>query len=322
MTRRKASRRPAAEPGVVNPRQPCPCGSGKRYKSCHGGGGGALVARPFDGLTSECDWIALRELVSAGSAPVTLLEPYADRDVLAVSVLPMALPSLTRDNGQILLGLQVHDSADDASADLAAVLLQALTGPDAEPTDPDAEPVGPDAASVLGGRADGTRVRLQDLVAPQPLEVTVHEDFTFWLDEAAANSPEVVASLEQANAAIVPTVRLSGVDAAYWCRIGDKAHLRWVMPHEEDVLLDALARLGAAGTLDLGEGTRFAGSFRAYGVLAPVWDLPPDVPAADWEQPAAEFATRLGAVLAAEAELTEEERRVRAGLRGRQVTLR
>ena len=309
MSRRRASRRPAAEPGAVNPRQPCPCGSGKRYKSCHGsGGGGALVARPFDGLPSECDWIALRELVSAGSAPVRLLEPYADRDVLAVSVLPMALPSLTRDNGQILLGLQVHDSADDASADLAAVLLEALAGSDAQP--------------APGRRPDGTRVRLQELVAAQPLEVTVHEDFTFWLDEDAAGSPEVVASLEQANAAIVPTVRLSGVDAAYWCRIGDKAHLRWVMPHEEDVLLDALARLAAGGTLDLGEGTRFAGSFRAHGVLAPVWDLPPDVPAADWEQPAAEFATRLGAVLAAEAELTEEERRVRAGLRGRQVTLR
>ena len=49
--------------GAVGPRQPCPCGSGKRYKACHGAGAGAptaYVARPFEGLPSECDVIALR----------------------------------------------------------------------------------------------------------------------------------------------------------------------------------------------------------------------------------------------------------------------
>ncbi|HWJ10511.1 MAG TPA: SEC-C metal-binding domain-containing protein, partial [Nocardioides sp.] len=44
-------------PGEVGPRQPCPCGSGKRYKACHGapGGGDVFVKRPFEGLASECD---------------------------------------------------------------------------------------------------------------------------------------------------------------------------------------------------------------------------------------------------------------------------
>ena len=33
--------------GEVGPREPCPCGSGKRYKACHGKAGGVFVARPF-----------------------------------------------------------------------------------------------------------------------------------------------------------------------------------------------------------------------------------------------------------------------------------
>ena len=51
------------QPGEVGPRQPCPCGSGKRYKACHGAPGGAqlFVKRPFEGLPSECDIVALRD---------------------------------------------------------------------------------------------------------------------------------------------------------------------------------------------------------------------------------------------------------------------
>ena len=42
--------------GAVGPRQPCPCGSGRRYKACHGAADGppqAFVARPFEGLRKE-----------------------------------------------------------------------------------------------------------------------------------------------------------------------------------------------------------------------------------------------------------------------------
>ncbi|MBA2417262.1 MAG: SEC-C domain-containing protein [Geodermatophilaceae bacterium] len=308
MSRRKPTRHgsPAAE--GINPRQPCPCGSGKRYKSCHGNGGSALVTRPFAGLASECDWIALRELVPAGTAPLHMTGEHADRDVTLATVLPMALPALTRADGRILVALQVGNSSDDASRDVAAALLRALAAEPGTTLPPESRP--------------GDGPRLQDLLADEPLEVTVHDDFAFWLDGADAGSADVAAALEQANAGVMPTVRLPGLDAAYWCQLGDKAHLRWVLPHEEDVLLDALARLSAAGTLDLGEGTRYAGSFRAHGVLAPVWDLPHDAPASDWEAPAAAFAERLAAVLAADGELTDAERRARAGLRGRQLTLR
>ena len=130
------------------------------------------------------------------------------------------------------------------------------------------------------------------------------------------------ASLERANAAVLPTVRLTGVQAAYWCRAGDRAHLRWVLPHHEDALLDGLARLAVDGGLGLGDGAGYAGSFRAHGRLVPVWDLPRDAAAADWERPAAAFGDRLAGALAAAGPLPDAARSARDGLRGRQLTLR
>ncbi|NED82932.1 topoisomerase II, partial [Streptomyces sp. SID11233] len=73
----------------------------------------------------------------------------------------------------------------------------------------------------------------------------------------------------------------------------------WVTTVPEERLLDALARLHAAGESSLGEGTRLVGSFRAHGLTVPVWDLPSTMSAADTEKPAASFAERLDAALAA-----------------------
>ncbi|CAM5299867.1 hypothetical protein SALBM135S_01795 [Streptomyces alboniger] len=147
---------------------------------------------------------------------------------------------------------------------------------------------------MQGRRAPSEGPRLQDLLAPEgPFEPAVHAGFEFWVPDAENATPEVSASLERANAAALPTVRLTGVDAAYWCETPEKNHLRWVMPHDEERLLDALARLHAAGTSSLGEGTRLVGSFpRARSDRAGV-DLPSGVGADDVEKPAAEFAERL-----------------------------
>lgn len=53
---------------VVGAREDCPCGSGLRYKACHGREAShavqELVHRPFEGLSGEADWVALRELVA------------------------------------------------------------------------------------------------------------------------------------------------------------------------------------------------------------------------------------------------------------------
>ena len=297
------------EPGEVGPRQPCPCGSGKRYKACHGapGGGSVYVGRPFEGLPSECDVVAMRELVPAATAPLTLRSD-PDRVVQLCSLLPMAAPAMVRDSGEIWLGLQVQHNFGDPARDLAAVLEAALA----------AEP------GVVGLTAPpGDGPRLQDLVADQPLQVTVHDGFGFWVSDVPEEERAVAeAALEQANEAATPTARLTTVEAAYWTDVGSKEHLRWVMPEPEGPLLDALARLHAAGEDALVDGSRFVGMFRAHGLLAPVWDLPLGTGPEALEEPAERFAAALGAALADGSDLSAEERAARSGLANRQVTLR
>ncbi|MFD6528511.1 DUF5926 family protein [Streptomyces sp. NPDC060184] len=299
---------------VVGAREPCPCGSGRRYKACHGRTAAhavtELVQRPFEGLPGECDWVALRELVPAATVPLTLKDglPEGVPSVTLATVLPMAWPALRRDDGSVLLALQNDTSSGDLSRGLADALQQAL----------EAAPGTPIAARRVA--ADGPR--LQDLLAADaPFEPVVHSGFEFWVPDAENATAEVTASLERANDAAIPTSLLSSVDAAYWCETPEKNHLRWVMPHPEEKLLDALARLHAAGTSSLGEGTRLVGSFRAHGLVVPVWDLPSAMTAEECEKPAAEFAERLSGALASDAPLTAEERRARGGLTNRQVTL-
>lgn len=297
---------------MVGLREPCPCGSGRRYKACHGRDSAhaeaTLVARPFAGLPGECDWVAMREVVPAATAALTLRPEYADgRDVSLATVLPLAWPALVRAGGAVVLGLQTRTGSGDASRDVAAALLAAL---DTEPGNP-----------VAAGRV-GPGPRLQDVLDPTTrLGVEVHDGFDFWL-EGAEMTDEVRESMDRANASLVPTRRLASVDAAYWCRIGQKEHLRWVLPHDEEPLLDAFARLHAAGEDGLGENTRLIGSFRACGVLVPVWDLAPGTEAEAVEEPAAAWSARLEQALADSAPLTSAQRRARAGLTNRQVTLR
>jgi hypothetical protein len=306
-TRRRPA--PAAAEGGINPKAPCPCGSGRRYRHCHGSGYAPPVTRPFQGLPGEPDWVALRELVPAATAPLRTAD---GREVTLASVLPGGAPALVRSNGEILLGVQLQAGSDDVSRDIGTALAAALESPAGAPVDP-----GPIGATGSAGP------RLQEVLdLSAPLEVTVHEDFGFWLEGTDAG-PAARAGLERANEAVLPTERLEGLGAAYWVRPGhERAHLRWVRPEAEEPLLDALARLSASEQLLLGEGTRYAGAFRAHGLVVPVWDLPADTPAAEWAGPAAEFGARLEKALAVTDPLTADERRARAGLLSRQVTLR
>src|SRR6188768_2399437 len=94
---------------VVGMREPCPCGSGRRYKACHGRAAAAAFvgsSRPFEGMAAECDVVAMREIVPAATAPLRLMGENADRDVTLVTVLPMAWPALVRQDGSILVALQ------------------------------------------------------------------------------------------------------------------------------------------------------------------------------------------------------------------------
>src|SRR5690242_13105530 len=312
MARSATKRRPAAPKaaeGEINPKAPCPCGSGRRYKHCHGSGYAPPVTRPFEGLPGEPDWVALRELVPAATAPLKLAN---GREVTLASVLPGGSPALVRAEGEILLGVQLAASSDDISRDLGTALAAALEAPAGAPVDPG--PIG--AAGSAGPRLQ----ELLDLSAP--FEVVAHDDFAFWL-EGTDPSAAALAGLEQANEAILPTVRLPGLEAAYWVRPGnERAHLRWVRPEPEEKLLDALARLSASEQILLGEGTRYAGAFRALGLVVPVWDLPADTPAEEWVEPARQFQDRLEQALTVTDPLTSDERRARDGLLSRQITLR
>jgi hypothetical protein len=295
--------------GEVGPRQPCPCGSGRRYKACHGAGEGAarvFSPRPFQGLPDECDIVALREFVPSATAPLTIKD--SDRTVLLGSLLPGGAPAVVREDGTIWLGLQVNHGYGDPSRDLAAVLTSAL---DAEPGD------------VVGLPTDpGEGPRLQDLVTDETLDITVHQGFDFWVADLDDPDGQMAAALEQANGAVAPTARLEGVEAAYWTSVGNREYLRWVMPHDEDVLLDALARLHEARTDRLVDGDRLLGMFRAHGLLVPVWEVPVGTGPEPLAAPAAAFLERLAAALADTSPLTGEQRSTRAGLANRQLTIR
>ena len=305
-SRTKSHAQPVAD-GEVGPRQPCPCGSGKRYKACHGAPGGAgavYVARPFEGLAGECDLVALRELVPAATAPLHVKD--SDRVVRLCSLLPMAAPAMSRESGEIWLGLQVQHSYGDPSRDLGAVLELALA----------AEP------GLVGLTSDpGPGPRLQDLVTNTSLDVTVHEGFDYWVSDLLVKDG-LEDALAQANEAATPTSRLTSVEAAYWTDVGTKEHLRWVMPEPEDALLDALARLHVTGADVIVPGARLVGMFRAHGLLVPVWDLALGTGAEVLEEPAATFKAALDAALADQSPLTTAERSARSGLANRQVTIR
>ncbi|MEU4518627.1 DUF5926 family protein [Amycolatopsis sp. NPDC024027] len=270
-----------------------------------------FVGQPFEGLAAEPELIALREFVPSATAQLTLAD---GGDVTLGTVLPMAAAAFVRSDGRRYLGLQVQTRSSDISRDLGRSLKWLL---DAKEGD------------VLGVPDTTTppsadeHARLQDLLTPgAELDVTLHQDFGWWLPEDADATGDVAVSLERANAAIMPTERLGS--GAYWVLAGEKAHLRWVRPEPENLLLQALARLSAAGELGLGEGSRYAGSFRAHGLLVPVWDLDPEAHAREWAEAKDALGARLETALKSldDEPLNATERRARDGLIGRQLTLR
>ncbi|HEV7909332.1 MAG TPA: DUF5926 family protein [Pseudonocardiaceae bacterium] len=316
MAKRTAVKKADKSADGINPRQPCPCGSGKRYKACHGSGGGpadVLISRPFEGLAAECELIALREFVPSATVRLPLVE--GDREITLATVLPMAAAGLVRGDDAAFVGLQVQTRSGDVSRDLARAVQWASTAKTGE------------ALHVLGPDDGENPGRLQDLIDPEAeLTPELHTDFAWWMPPDNEPAGEVALSLERANAAILPTERVDapGVRAAYWVDAGDKAHLRWVRPEPEEKLVAAMARLSVCGELDLGEGSRYVGSFRAHGLLVPVWDLDREQHAREWASPAEALGKRLLDALTSldDEPLTEAERRVRDGLRGRQITLR
>lgn len=297
----------------------------RRRKDAQAGSGGnarrtraaavPFVRRPFEGLPGETEWVAMREILPAATATARWADgaPPAggpERVTLA-TVLPMAWPGLHRADGEVLLGLQSGASTGDPSRDLATQLLQSVALAEGAPL-----------LAVEPATADSPR--LQDVLSLEPddaILATVHDGFDFWVTDTELDA-DAQASLERANATVIPTERMTALPSAFWCRIGDRTHVRLVLGDDEDAATDALSRLHAADEDRLGDDTRLLGAFRAAGLLVPVWDLDPALGADAYEEPLAGFGERYAAALAGDAPLTADERRARSGLLSRQVTLR
>ncbi|ADG76072.1 conserved hypothetical protein [Cellulomonas flavigena DSM 20109] len=267
-----------------------------------------FVLRPFEGLPGEPDWVALRELVPAATATARTTAEHGARDVVVTTILPNSWAALHRSDGVVLVALQTGTSSGDASRDVATALLLAL---DAEPGT---------AIETIGLPTPGPR--LQDVLdLAVPFEVTVQDSFSFWLDPSTEVTPDLKAALEEADAGIVDTKRVTAAESAYWCRMGAREYLRWAQPADEQVVLDGLARLH--GKRESGfDDAKFIGYFRAAGIVVPVWELARGSEAEDVEKPLADFLPRFEAAMADTAPLDANARRARAGLVARQVTLR
>ncbi|RRO81055.1 preprotein translocase subunit SecA [Corynebacterium bovis] len=273
--------------------------------------------RAYEGYAAETDLVALQEFVP--SAHVRVRTTGIDRPVSLCTVLPGAVSALVRaedEGGEVFVALQTQQRGNNPQRDLAFALSWAAS----------AAP----GSTLEVGIADGTEPPVTDLLPQdQELDIEVADDFAWWLPESQRNNPQIAASLEQANASVLPSRRLD-VDvpgAVWWIDPGEKAHIRWVRPEAEDELLDALARVAADGGLHLGENTRFAGAFRTHGLLVPVFDLDNTVPYTEFAGPVAELDRRISAALEtgrgeAGGQLTAEEHKAKQTIIARQVTIR
>lgn len=281
---------------MTGPREPCPCGSGKRFKACHGKESGraatTFVSRPFEGLPHEDRWIAMREILPAATMKATLT---TKEEVTFTTLLPEQAAALRTVSGKLLVAMQSPTSSGDSSRDIASAVsaAQAL------------EP-----GEFLAAAPTGTSERLQDIVAGVA-DLELHRTFDYWeLDSHTT---------EHASEGVIPTEALK-VEGAYWCEFPERRVVRWVITDGEDAILDGLARLASAGENKCGEGSRYLGAFRADGVMIPVWEVSGD--AASVTVPLKKLADSLTKAIKSNSPLSAEERRARAGLIGRNVTLR
>ncbi|NLG46829.1 DUF5926 family protein [Gordonia sp. (in: high G+C Gram-positive bacteria)] len=299
----------------------------------------AAPVRPLAGLKAECDLVAMRAFIASATAEVPYAKSFdAAHEADFATILPGAVAAEVRrrdaavfgEKGaapgdadgtvtQGMVGLQTNPEPADLAGSLASALEWASNAALGD------EYNGASGDGAPGDGAPGEPALTEILDADADLDIVVHTDFGWWFADDAKVSPELSMMLERANETILPTARLrpkSGVGAPWWVDAGDKAHLRWVRPEDETELMNALARVHAAGHLTLGEGSRFAGSFRTHGLIVPVFDLDVEAHHEEWIDGVDEFDARLTEALADSSELTAAERSSRAGIIGRQVTLR
>ncbi|OKL46622.1 hypothetical protein BSR29_07320 [Boudabousia liubingyangii] len=266
-----------------------------------------FVARPFEGLPFEAQLVALRDFIPSGYLKVKTTKEYGNVEALLVSYLPEGSLGFRRADGVPLVALRSNANTGDYSHDAGSVLKALL---ELEPGQPlenfDIREAGP---------------KLQEVIETTDAEFAITESFDFWVEPEKLEDPEVQDALKRAAEEAIPSVQVPGTESAFWCRMNHD-FVRWVRLEDENKVFDALARLKVKDEANLGEGTRFIGAFRTCGLLVPVFEMEERTEAADLEKGAAEFEKRLQDALKVSESLTDEERRARAGLVSRQISLR
>jgi hypothetical protein len=267
-----------------------------------------FVARPLAGLPREAELVAMRDILPAATLTVALSGARGGGEAQLVTILPDLERAWRRADGVPVVALQPPRSSDDVSRDLGNALEAALV----------AEPGEPAEAPAYGSA--GTRLQeLLDLDAPGTFELAGNLDF--WR-ELAPGREDIAEAADRFEEELIPTVQVGDLPGAFWSRMGSREYLRWSLGVEEDTLLDGLARLQAERKAGVVNGAKYAGAFRVLGLVIPVWDLPRGTEAEDLVEPAAEFKARLDQALADTSPLDAGQRRSRAGLVARSLTLR
>ena len=265
--------------------------------------------RPYKSLPAEAQLVALQEFVPSAVATATI----NGTEINIVTVLPGAVAALVREaelGGQRFVALQVRNHSNNPAHDLAYVLNWVLN----------AAP----GSTLDSAVADGNQPEIASLLGDVTLEITEYQDFFWWLPEDTELTPEMAQSLRTANNSVMPSFPIPTDDAgsAWWIDAGEKAHIRWVRTDDEEPLLRALARVGAAGNLHLGEETKFAGVFRTHGLIVPVFDLDPTVPHQEFIPAMQTLNGYINEQLGNDEQLTPAERRQLENIKSRQVTIR
>ena len=271
------------------------------------------VARPFEGIPGEANLVAMREIIPAATLPATTTSEYGDRAFTFATLLPNAVPALVRPDGEILVALQTRSHTADAGHDVA-VALQAALDLASRVEAGEAEP---------GGITVDVREaapKLQDMVATTG-DIKVEKDFGYWLAAGADEDEDVHAAIEESARSLIPTAAVPDVEATFWHDMG-RQYVRWVRTEDESALFTALARLQAREELTLGNDSHFIGAFRACGLTIPVFEFPNGVDPNSLADKVQDLQAKVESVLGNKEPLIDDERRIRAGLVSRQVSLR
>lgn len=271
----------------------------------------AFVDRPFEGLVRERELVAMREIIPCATMGAKANEAHGGADFQFVTLLPDGIGSMVRADGEIMVALQTRFHTGDLSHDMGAALSAALKLKEAGET------------GVASFDVRDQAPRLQDMIEndDQQPQMQLHEDFGYWFDPNEEKSQQMQEALEQNREDMVPTRAVPGTEYMYWCQMNNN-FVRYVMAVDEDALYTALGRLQADGKAVMGPQSKFVGAFRACGIGIPVFQVDPQLSAAELEEPAKELAKNLEVALKDKSPLTDEQRRARAGIVSRQVTIR